>query len=193
MKHCHPCGVPAPPPPPPMENCCGGSYLMQRILAGGRLIRRPCWVTPCPDGFPRCAQGPWTVTEAGVCGAVQWQEIPSRRRGGLTLLIHVPLTLRLRDRCGACFSVDAAAEEELFLRFRCPENEGWRGQIFVQAAARPYRACACQRETDLCRLPVELLAEGFLLIPCAVGCREQPPCPEPRSLYPRSPFEICGE
>lgn len=187
MKHCEPCGRPRPPVPLPPE--CGGSFLMQRILAQGRLCLRPCELELC--NLPGAVRGPFTVLEAGVCGQVQWQEIPCHRRGGVALLVNVPVALRLQDACCRVFSADAAAEKELFLQYRCRENEGWRGQIFVEAAARPWRGCGCGRPAADCgRVPVELLVEGYLLSPCAVGCPDRLPCPEPRPLYP--PFDPWG-
>ena len=169
---------------------------MQRILAGGKTCKRPACVSLCPDRLPSGAQPPFSVTEAGVCGPVRWQEIPSCRRGVLALLCLVPVALRLTDACGRCFSVDASAEEELTLCYRCPENEGWRGQIFVQAAARPWRRTPCARRCacgsampDPFQAPIELLLEGYLLSPCAVGGAAPLPCPDPRPLYPCGPFE----
>lgn len=165
---------------------------MQRILAAGQACRGPCALFLCPDLVPRDAQPPFTVLEAGVCGAVQWQEIPCRRRDGLMLLANVPVALRLRDDRGRVFSAEASAEEELFLQYRCPEKDGWRGQIFVQAAVRPWRARCRSLHCDSCQVLIELLLEGYLLSPCAVGCPETPACrPDSRPLYPQSRFDSC--
>lgn len=185
MKSCVPCGRPVPPQPP---LSCGGSYLMQRILAAGKALRRPAVIPLCPQQIPRDARAPFTVLEAHVYGEPHWQEAPCCRRGAMTLLVRVPLALRLRDACGACFLVHADAEEELILTRRCPEGDLWRGQIFVQAAARPWRGYPAFRG-DSCDVPVELLIEGFLLSPCAMGCPDRPACPDGRPLYPQARFD----
>lgn len=185
MNPCYPVRRPMPPEMPE----CGSGYLMQRILAGGQRVFRPAELCLCPNQLPCAAQAPFTVLEAGVIGCPQWQEIPCRRRDALALLVNVRIALRLRDACGACFSVETGAEEELLLRCRCPVQDCWRGQIVVQAAVRPYRSRGCRCRGDE-RIPVEMLLEGFLLSPCTVNCPGQPACPDQRPLYPEPP--CCG-
>lgn len=184
MNPCNPCRPASPRPDGPS----GSRYLMQRILAAGKALRRPAEIAFCPGQIPREARPPFTVTEAWVRGQPQWQEISCCRRDAIRLLVRISLALRLRDACGICFSADTEAEEELTLLCRCPGNDLWRGQIFVQASVRPWRGCSCFRG-DNCRLPLELLIEGYLLSPCPVGCPDRPACPDSRPLYPQARFD----
>ncbi len=128
--------------PPP-----GGGYLLQRILACGKLHRRPECVFLCPDLLPRDAQPPFSVPDAAVCSTPQWHELPRRGCSGLTLLVNVPVALRLQDRCGRVFQAELPLEAELTLHERCPEKESWRGQVFIQSAVRPGTAAWPTRET----------------------------------------------
>ncbi|MBQ9264844.1 MAG: hypothetical protein IJ189_11650 [Clostridia bacterium] len=187
MKHCHPA-----PPCPPMQPMCGG-YLMQRILACGKLHRRPECVFLCPDQLPRDARPPFTVTDAALCGQPHWEELPCRCRGSIALLVNIPVTLRIRDGCGRQFTVDTTLEAELTLRSCAPEADIWQGQIFVQAAVRPFRGCL-PRQGDGRDVAVELIIAGYLLSPCAVPGPDRPNCcPDPRPLYPQPRFDPYGD
>ena len=161
--------------PPP-----GGGYLLQRILACGKLHRRPECVFLCPDLLPRDAQPPFSMPDAAVCGTPQWQELPRRGCRGLTLLVNVPVALRLQDRCGCVFQAELPLEAELTLHERFPEKESWRGQVFIQSAVRPWNRSIANQGNDR-EVALEWLVEG--LSPCPVS--GGPCCPDPRPLYPR--------
>ena len=181
--------VPRPCPEPQPRPCFpGGGFLMQRILACGRLHRRRQCYPLCLAALPDCAEPPLTVLEVSVSGAPQWQEAPCYQRGGVTLLVTVPLCLRLRDARGQLFSVPSRLEEELFLRANCAQAEYWRGQIYVQAAVRlaGRATLRCPHEGEV---PLEVLIEGYLLSPCAMGGQGGPCCPEPKPWYPQPMFD----
>ena len=93
--------------------------------------------------------------------------------------------VRLRDRQGCLFTARASLEETLRLRLCCPEQECWRGRIYLQAAARLCgNACPCDGD-GCCPARLELCLEGFLLLPCA-AMPPAPACPaDPRPWYPQ--------
>lgn len=185
MKPCNPwdrpCPAPCPPPP------CRDGFLFQRILACGKLHRRPECVF-CKNLLPPQAQPPFRVLEANVNGPCTWRETSCAcNRYGLSLQVTVPISLRLEDSCGRRFSVDVPLEEELTLRPQCPNAELWHGQIFLQAAVCPWRGCG-PRQGNEWDVTLELLLEGYLLSPCPVRC-PTPACPpDPRPLYPQPRF-----
>ena len=181
------CPRPEPPRPPERPDCAPphscGEYLMQRILANGRVFRRRACYTVSLNALPEQAQPPFTVLEAVCCCAPCWEEMPCRDRFGKTFLVTVPLTLRVRDGCGQMYTVPAEIQEELRLRCLAPAYECWRGQPVIQAAARlTGRPCPC--DCARCDLPLEVCIEGYLIAPCAVGRPEQPCCPRPLPWYP---------
>ena len=161
---------------------------MQRILACGKLHRpRQCY-SLCLDHLPAPARPPFTVVDAAVSAAPCWTEMPCCQRGALRLEVTVPLTLRVRDGCGRFYTASATLEDELRLRLSCPENECWRGQIFVQAAVRLCGNC-CPCDPGCCEAPLEVMLEGYVLAPCAMGV-PAPSCrPEPRPWYPQMGFD----
>lgn len=181
-RPCPPC----PEAPEPLSSCCGG-FLMQRIIAVGRLHRRRKCAALCLDGLPSQAQPPFTVVEVSLRALPSWEEMPRRCPQGLALLVQLPLQVRVRDGCGRTYTVSSAIEEELPLRFECPQNECWRGQPFVQAAVRlAGRACPCGG--CQCDVPLEVLLEGYILAPCTLG-RPSNGCPPSRPWYPQPIFD----
>ena len=183
------------PLPRPPASCCappgpwyGGDYLMQRILASGQLHRRCQRYSLCVPPVCDAACGPLTVADVSVCAPPAWEDAPCDSRRGLELLVTIPLLLRLRDGRGCLFTVQTILRERLRLTARGSAAECWRGQAQVQAAVRlAGRAQVCPGQEN--EVPLEVLLEGFVLSPCAVGpdlCR---PCPEDRPWYPRLPEE----
>ena len=190
-----PCPSPCPSQPAPPCGCppdapsLRGNFLMQRILGCGKLHRRrqcyPLYLT----GLPAQANPPFQVVDAMVSASPRWEEQPCHERNAILLRVTVPLTLRVRDDCGCFFTAESSLEEQLRIRLSCQEGEWWRGQIFVQAAVRPWgSACACQQNG--CDLPLELLLEGFVLSPCTMGTSAcPPPCPDSLPWYPQPRFD----
>ena len=190
-----PCGCRRPPPPRPdrEDSPCGwkperpnsspwGGYLMQRVFAVGSLRRRICH-SLCLEGLPAQAQPPLTVTDLSLCGAPRWEEVPCRDSRSL-LRVSVPLLFRVRDACGCDYCLTDELEENLSLRVQCPPDNCWRGQPFVQAAARLAGrtapcGCGCR-----CEVPLEIMLEGYILAPCVMGRPDAPPCPPDRPWYP---------
>lgn len=174
------CGCPPPLPPRP-----AGAFLMQRILGKGQIHkRRACYslcLCSCKD--TECLQ----LLDVMVSGHPRWEELPCHERGAILLLVTVPLLLRVRDENGCIFTLESALEEQLRIRLSCREEESWRGQIFVQAAVR---LSGCARLQNGCfDAPLEVMLEGYILSPCAVGASCPPPCPEPRPWYPQPRFD----
>ena len=193
------CGRPAPRPVdrPSRNPCCSrpqerpdcappqpcGEYLMQRILASGRVYRRHACYPVSLNALPEQAQPPFTVLEAASCYAPCWEEAPCRDRWGKTLLVTVPLTLRVRDGNGCVYTVSTEIQEELRLRCLSPAYECWRGQPMIQASVRlAGRPCPC--DCTRCDVPLEVCIEGYLIAPCAVGRPEPSCCPRPLPWYP---------
>ena len=114
-----------------------------------------------------------------------WEEAPCPERNAMELRVQVPLLVRLRDRQGCLFTARASLEETLRLRLCCPEQDCWRGRIYLQAAARLCgNACPCDGD-GCCPARLELCLEGFLLLPCA-AMPPAPACPaDPRPWYPQ--------
>ena len=186
MKKCScrpPLGGPFPSPehaPPPPQPAWGG-YLMQCILASGQIHRRLC-AEVCVDALPPDALPPLTVLEATVSGTPCWQESSCQGRGGMTLQVTVPLCVRARDDRGRTYAIPAQVEETLFLRPACPADSCWRGQVFVQAAARlAGQACLTERNS---RNPLEVCIQAYLLAPCKLGAPSASCCPDARPWYP---------
>lgn len=178
----HPCDY-APTPGP-----CG-EYLMQRILASGRLARRRACYPVSLNSLPEQAQPPFTILEAVSCYAPCWEEAPCRDRWGVTLLVTVPLTLRVRDGNGCVYTVSTEIQEELRLRCLCSASECWRGQPMIQAAVRlAGRPCPC--DSLQCDVALEVYIEGYLIAPCAVGHPEHNCNTRPLPWYPE-PIDPC--
>lgn len=164
----------------------GNCYLMQRILASGRMYRRRQSYPLCLCDLPPEAVPPFTVLETGVCGPSVWETCDDRRQDRIR--VTVPLSVRIRDGCGRVYMSAAQVTETLCLTGREPPESCWRGQIFVQAAVRlAGRVCPCEKAP--CQVPLEVLIEGYILSPCTVGCPENPPCPPSRPWYPRPMFD----
>ena len=160
---CDPCasGTDHPGLMPPVPGPCGG-YLMQRILASGRLHKRcQCYAIRL-SGLPAQAVPPFTVLNAVSCGAPKWEDGGRPNRCGAAWRVTVSLSLRVRDSCGSIYILPAEIEETLPLRYECPQAECWRGQPYAQAAVRlAGRATPC---SDLCcQLPLEVMIEGYIL------------------------------
>ncbi|MBR1585088.1 MAG: hypothetical protein IJ662_06070 [Clostridia bacterium] len=184
MKPCNPCGDAALSFPCPPSS---GGCLAMRILACGQLHRRPECVFLCPDSLPCGARPPFTVLSAVTCGADQWEALPACR-GGVRLLLKTPVSLRVRDGCGTVIPMDLTLQAELTLRCRCPENELWRGQYFVQSAVRPWRG-RLPRQNNGWEIPLEWLAQGFVLSPGVQPFPDPCRCADPRPLYPPAPCD----
>lgn len=175
FKRCRPAPEPNSPcrPRPP--------YLMQRILASGQTHRRCADYPVCLDALPSTADGPFTVTEAFLCGPPQWQEENECCRSGLSLCVTLPVCLRVCDGRGNRYTLPIQIEEPLRLRFDAPPQECWRGSVDIQAAVR--LASRCGRLERGC-VTLEVLIQGFLLCPCPLG--ERNACrPDPRPWYPQ--------
>ena len=175
-------------PPPPPDRGPRGGFFMQRILACGKLHRRSQCCEVCLSALPPEARPPYRVTDVAVCSCPQWEEADEEWRNALSLLVTVPLKVRLRDAGGRCYAVPASITQSLCLRCECPARECWRGQIFVQAAVRlSCRPQPCDQKA--CALPLEVLLEGYVLSPCAVNCGNRPACHDTRPLYPQPLFD----
>lgn len=164
---------------------------MQRVLASGRLHRRRQCYPVCLNEMPACAQAPFTVLDVCACASPQWEECAE---GGLcapAIRVAVPLSLRVRDGGGRTYAIQSFLEERLRLTPECPVQQCWRGQCFVQAAVRLAGRC-CPCEGSPCRLPLEVLIEGYLLSPCTVG-RPDGRCPSPLPWYPQPMFDPCRD
>ena len=171
----------------PVPPACGG-YLMQRIIASGRLHRRRACVPVSLAALPEQDAPPYTVMEVCVCAPPRWEEIPSRRCDSLLLRVTVPLNVRVRDGCGNLYCVSSDITEELCLRCDCPPAECWRGQPYVQAAVRlAGRACPC--ECECCEIPLEIFMEGYILCPSTWGQEHRPACPPSRPWYPEPIYD----
>ncbi len=168
---------------------CPGGYLMQRILACGGIHRRRQCYPLCLNELPDQARPPITVADAAVCAAPQWEEACCRDRRGLDFLVTVPLLLRVRDGAGCICTVQSFLQERLRLCPRAPERECWRGQVYVQAAVR-LCGCAPCRENP-CQVPLEVLIEGYILAPCALGAA--PFCPPQKPWYPQPRYDPWNE
>ncbi len=172
------------PPPAPSPYACQGGYLMQRIIAAGRVHKRRGCYALCLDALPCQAQYPVTVVDVCVRAAPHWEELPCAPSGGLALEVRVPLQARVRDACGHLFSVSSELAEEVCLRPLCPPMDCWRGQPAIQAAVRlAGRPCPCESACP-CDTPLEVLIEAYLLSPCATGS-PAPACPPEKPWYPQ--------
>ena len=169
---------------------CGprGNYLMQRILGSGRLHRRCQTYDLQLTNLPCQAAAPLQAVDVTASDHPPvWEALPCPERGALALLVRLPLLVRLRDRQGCLFTAQAVIEETLRLRLCCPEQESWRGSIYLQGAAR-LCSCACPCGGDgCCPARLEVCLEGFLLLPCA-AFPPAPACPgDERPWYPQMP------
>ena len=197
-----PCGCRRPPPsrplweddpsrglgPQPFPPGCGG-YLMQRVFAAGALRRRVCH-SLCLEALPQQTQAPFTVTEAALCGPPRWEEAPCRDPRGMLLRVSIPVQFQVRDGGGCAYCLNDEIEENLPLRVQCPPDNCWRGQPFVQAAVRMAGrsspcGCGCR-----CDVPLDVVIEGYILVPCVMGRPDAPPpCPPSRPWYPQPMYD----
>ena len=160
---------------------------MQRVLGSGKLHRRRECYPLCLE-LPGAADAPFSVLAVWADGAPCYEELPCHERGAALLSVSIPLAVQLRDAAGRCFTLSAAIQEELRLRCACPEQECWRGQIYLQAAARLAGSC-CLDGTGCGSLPLELILEGYILTSCMMGAPVAPPCPEAKPWYPQPGFD----
>lgn len=177
---CNPGCSPKPCPAPKAT----GSFLMQRILACGKMHRRCQTYSVCLDSLPCSDSFPCTVVNAAVCGNPSWQEIPCHERGAILLHLFIPLSFQLIDCKGRHFTASGIVEEQIRLHLSCPESECWRGQFFIQAAARLCgNAQICQDGHLDAKL--EIVLDAYLLAACQYGMQHAPSCPPPRPWYPQ--------
>ena len=160
---------------------------MQRILGSGRLHRRCQSYHLRLETLPCQAAGPIQAVDVTAEQSPIWEEAPCPERNAMELRVQVPLRVRLQDRQGCLFTSRASLEETLRLRLCCPEQECWRGRVYLQAAVRLCgNACPCDGD-GCCPARLELWLEGFLLLPCA-AMPTAPACPaDPRPWYPQFP------
>ena len=184
----HPDIPPPRPCPPQALPCRPGGYLMQHVLASGSLHRRQGCYPLCLRSLPDQACPPYTPEDAAVCAAPQWEEADCCGRQGLTLCVTVPLLLRLRDARGCLYSVQTFLQDTLRLLPRGPAADCWRGQVFVQAAARlaGRNSIGCG---GACQVPLEVILQGFVLAPCVLDPCAAPPCPPQKPWYPPPIFD----
>jgi len=193
-----PCGCRRPPPPreeepwgrvPPPGPPAWGGYLMQRVFAAGTLRRRVCH-SLCLEGLPESAQPLFTVIDACLCGPPRWEEAPCRDPRGLLLRVSIPVQFQVRDARGCTYCLTDEIEENLPLRVNCPPDNCWRGQPFVQAAVRMAGrvspcGCGCR-----CDVPLDVVIEGYILVPCVMGRPDAPPpCPPSKPWYPQPMYD----
>lgn len=161
-----------------------GPFLMQRILASGKLHIR-CRSYPLPFDSPCAARPSLTLLSVAENGPPRWEEKPCREPGGMLLRVTLPLIVCLRDACGNRFTAASEVCEEVRLQRHCPAEEAWRGTFFVQGAARLCRAeCGCGKD-----VPLEICIEAYLVSPCALGAPCPPPCPPQKPWYPQPRFD----
>lgn len=179
-----PCDCHRPAPPCPSRKPVP-SFLMQRILASGKIHRRCQCYSLHPDAFPCQGTPPYTLINAAVCGQLSWQEMPCHEKGAILLQVSIPLSLQIRDETGNIFTAYAAVEEQIRLHCTGTNAECWRGQIYLQAAAR---LCSCIQFCQEGPLDarLEIILEGFLLTACPISGPGKPPCPPPRPWYPEA-------
>lgn len=181
------CGIPTPkapcPAPPPT-----GRFLMQRILASGKIHRRCQCYALCPDSFPCDGHPPYTLVDAALSASPLWQEIPCHERNALLLQIRLPLALKVRDNAGCISIIHTEIAEQLRLHCAISESECWRGQIYVQGAVRP---CGCAQfcPPGPVDARLEVMLEGFLLVSCPMGVPPQQACPQHKPWYPQPRFD----
>ena len=192
---CGGCKRPAPSALPPADPCAlqtpscrpAGCFLVQRILASGRLHRRRQCYPLCLRGLPSQAREPVTVLDACADGLPRWAECDERGRCGWMIRVTVPLSLRVRDSAGCTYVIPSSLEEQLRLIPEGPAQQCWRGQCFVQAAVRLAGKC-CPCGDSPCSVPLEVLIEGYLLSPCTVG-RPDAACPPRLPWYPQPLYD----
>lgn len=186
MNACHPnfpCNPPCPcHPNPPPQGC--GSFLMQRILACGKLHRRCQCYSISLDHPPCQGNAPYTAVDAAICGNPAWQEIPCHERGGILLQVLLPLSFQLIDCNGRRFTACGTAEEQIRLHLSCPEAECWRGQFFIQAAARLCGNAQYCSDGPL-DAKLEIMLEAYLLTACQYNMQHTPSCPPSKPWYPQ--------
>ena len=161
---------------------------MQRVLASGRVYRRRACYPVSLNALPEQAQPPFTILEAVSRCPPCWEDSSCRDRHGMTLLVTVLLTLRIRDGNGCVYTVSTEIQEELRLRCLCSAYECWRGQPMIQASARlAGRPCPC--DGLCCDVPLEVCIEGYLISPCTVGRPEASCRPRPLPWYPEPIYD----
>ena len=186
-----PCGCPPPLPYPPRKDTCE-KYLMQRILASGKLHQRCKAYSLCLDSMPCTGSPPFTLVDATVSGQPIWQELPCHQRATMQIQVTVPLLLRFRDSAGCISVLHSSLDEQLLLHCISPDAENWRGQIYVQAAVR---SCSC---VQLCTpgpldARLEVILEGYVLTACPMGSSSHSPYPPSKPWYPQPRFDPWNE
>ena len=162
-----------------------GGFLMQQIQGSGRVFLRCERFSLCIGGIPDSACPPFQILEvcARQCSCESALEEDSC--GCPAVLAHIPLILRLRDKCGCCFTGSAAICVRIPLRPVCPPQELWRHQLVVCASARLAMPCQCM-QCECAELTLDVCAQAWAVCCralCAPVCQQD--CPPPLPLYPQ--------
>lgn len=177
---CHPCGNP-PSPCPPLPP---GGFLMQQIVASGRVYLRYQRFSLCLDGLP-CGSQPMQLTDvrADPCG-VRVERRGCDCRGMIPVCLHVPLCCGV---CAGCQQLTASACIEIPMQLRLfgDPREADRAVPAASVYARLARpGCVlCENTADVW---LDVWAEAWLTAcrPLYGGCCP-PACPPPLPLYPQ--------
>lgn len=175
---CRPCGNP--PAPCPSLPPCG--FLMQQIVASGRVCLRFQRFSLCLDNLPcGCQEARLCDVSADPCG-VSLELCGGGCRGVLPATLLIPLRCAL---CRGCEQLSALSRIEVPLRLRVfgDPRDLCRAQRAANACVRLARPGCCDGQTAEAWLDV--WAEAWL-----TACRPMyggncpPPCPPPLPLYP---------
>lgn len=169
----HPCRPAHPPRPRPPRPAAPQGFLMQRIIACEKRCVNDLWAEWC---FESCHEG--CIQSVSVSGAPVWHA-----ENGCTLHLSVPVTVRLCDSCGHCFTQTACVELETDLphSFLCGMNDARHTLLILPCVQLLHAEKAC---SGCFRVRLSVTLEVFLLRYEVLSCGScQPQCPQ-LPLYP---------
>lgn len=166
---CRPMPPREPPRACPPPSCCppetGMGYLMQRVVAVGRVWEQTDWRVP-PEQLPCGVSFPLMIREAHICGCCT-----ARRASCGETVLCLPVRVCLTDGCRRCFEATDTLQYTVSM---WPCSFSAAAVLTCTAGVRPGRPCRCGGDG----LHLEVQACVYATLP-GVLCPSPSPCPPP--------------
>jgi len=148
-------------------NASAVTTLTPRFVSIGRTFQRRITQTLCIDDIPDCAESPLTLVGVTVSGQAAWEQISECRQQ--LLRVTVPVAVQIRDCSGRCRTGHATVTLTIPLCTRCPQQDLWRGQLYVAPCIR-LAAPVTENDDGCFDATLEVQAEVYLMRMQAANC-----------------------